>query len=797
MQTRTSLDLSIGGMSCSACAGRVERALLGVEGVHTAQVNPATERAHIEADTVDAPALVEAVENSGYTVQRTHTDLQLQGMTCANCAGRVERALMATPGVLSATVNLASEHAYIVHTSIDTHALIAAIRNAGYGATTLESASVDRESNSDRYETWALIVGALLAAPLVLPMLTMPFGYDTTLPAWLQCLLASPIQFWLGARFYRASWHAVRARSGNMDLLVALGTTAAYGLSLYQWLAPSGHAPHLYFEASALVILLVRLGKRLEARAKRQTGAAIRALEALQPATARLRRNSQETLVPLDSVVVGDALVVLPGERFPTDGHVIDGQSQADESLISGESRALPKAAGDHVTGGSINGDGRLIVRVSAVGAETVLARIIRLVDSAQADKPPIQRLVDRVSAVFVPAVIGIALLTVGGWLLAGGPLEQALLNAVAVLVIACPCALGLATPAAIMAGTGVAARHGILIKDAEALERATAIDCVAFDKTGTLTSGHPEIVHLHAVEGDARSLLTLAGALQQGSEHALAKAILAACKTQQLALPPVTNSQTLPGLGIQGRVGDVELVLGQHRLLAAHALTTGTQDALARQWEDDGHTVSWLVCTQPTPHIIGLFAFGDALKPGASNAIKHLHAQGIRTHLITGDNRGSARKVTEQLGIEGMDANVLPAEKSAVITRLQAGGARVAMVGDGVNDAPALATADLGIAMGNGSDVAIQAAAVTLMRGDPTLVPAALEVCRQTYRKIRQNLFWAFVYNLIGLPLAAFGLLSPMVAGAAMALSSVSVLGNALLLSRWRPRDLRARQHA
>ncbi len=611
------------------------------------------------------------------------------------------------------------------------------------------------------------------------------------LPAWIQFLLATPVQFVLGARFYVAGWKAVRAGAGNMDLLVAIGTSAGYGLSLYQWWAtPAGQMPHLYFEASAVVIALVLLGKYLESRAKRQTSAAIRALEALRPDRATRVIDGREEDVAIAALRLDDLVLVKPGERFPVDGEVVEGESQADEALISGESLPVNKAPGDRITGGAINGEGRLLVRTTALGGETVLARIIRLVEDAQAAKAPIQKLVDRVSQVFVPAVLVIAVFTLIGWLLAGAPAEVALINAVAVLVIACPCALGLATPAAIMAGTGVAARHGILIKDAEALEVAHAVTAVAFDKTGTLTSGKPQIIHLHAVDGDEAQILRLAGALQRGSEHPLARAVLERCEADGVTVPDVQKSQALSGRGIAGTLDGQQLALGNRRMLEEYGLQPGELLETAQRWEAEGRTLSWLVEHAPEPRLLGLFAFGDSLKDGAAAAIAGLAARHIRSHLITGDNRGSARVVAEALHIDDVHAEVLPADKAATVAELKKGGAVVAMVGDGINDAPALAAADVGIAMGGGTDVAMHAAGITLMRGDPRLVPAALEIARRTYRKIQQNLFWAFIYNLVGIPLAAFGFLSPVVAGAAMALSSVSVVSNALLLRSWKPEE-------
>nr|WP_262501817.1 heavy metal translocating P-type ATPase [Pseudomonas lundensis] len=786
--------MPIAGMTCASCAGRVEKALAKVPGVTSVSVNLATEQARIEAPADSLPLLLEAVAQAGYSVPSQTVELNIGGMTCASCAGRVEKALAKVPGVTNATVNLASERAHIESLGpVDPARLIEAVTKAGYSAQLTENvhATQDDQHKRLRRERWSLVAAIVLALPLVLPMLVEPFGLHWMLPAWVQFLLATPVQFILGARFYVAAWKAVKAGAGNMDLLVALGTSAGYGLSLYEWaIAAPGTMPHLYFEASAVVIALVLLGKYLESRAKRQTASAIRALEALRPERALRVVDGQEQDVAISDLRLNDLVLVKPGERFPVDGEVVEGQSHADEALISGESLPVPKQPGDNVTGGAINGEGRLVIKTLALGTETVLARIIRLVEDAQAGKAPIQKLVDKVSQIFVPVVLLIALATLLGWWFYGAPIETALINAVAVLVIACPCALGLATPTAIMAGTGVAARHGILIKDAEALERAHEVSAVVFDKTGTLTSGTPQIAHFSAVSGDEAQLLQAAGALQRGSEHPLAKAVLDACAARQLTVPDVTDSQSLTGRGIAGTLLDRRLALGNRRLLEETGLTPGPLADSAAAWEAEGRTLSWLIEQSPQPKVLGLFAFGDTLKPGALSAVQQLTERHISSHLLTGDNKGSAKVVAEALGIQDVHAEVLPADKAATVAELKKTGV-VAMVGDGINDAPALAAADIGIAMGGGTDVAMHAAGITLMRGDPRLVPAALEISRKTYAKIRQNLFWAFIYNVIGIPLAAFGFLNPVLAGAAMAFSSVSVVSNALLLKFWKPKDL------
>jgi len=718
--------------------------------------------------------------------------LPIKGMTCASCVARVEKALKKVPGVVSAEVNLATEKAQVTLQGQGAAGdmLVAAIQKAGYSAH-VEDPSIDEPASAEpasANDWWPVAVAAVLSAPLVLPMVGMLTGSDWMLPGWIQLLLATPVQFWLGARFYRAGWAALRAGSGNMDLLVALGTSAGYGLSVYLLLQHTGHGqPHLYFEASAAVITLVMLGKWLEGRAKRQTTAAIRALQALRPETARVLRNGEEQELPIARVRVGDRVVVRPGERIPVDGEVVDGASQVDESLVTGESLPVDKHPGDRVTGGSVNAEGRLTLRTSAVGAESTLARIVRMVESAQAHKAPIQRLVDQVSAVFVPVVIVIALVTLLAWGLGSGNWENAILNAVAVLVIACPCALGLATPTAIMAGTGVAARSGILIKDAQALELAHKVSVVGFDKTGTLTEGKPQLVAFEPADGDARALLIAAASIQAGSEHPLARAVRDAAHAAGVTPLPATQVRALPGRGVAAVVDEHDLRLGSSRLMDELGVDTGPLAARASALQAEGRTVSWLADVTAAPLLLGLLAFGDTIKDSARRAIDLLHRQGIRCVLVTGDNQGSAERVGRELGLDDIRHEVLPQDKARIVAELKEGGATVAMVGDGINDAPALAAADVGIAMSTGTDVAMHAAGITLMRGDPALVADAIDVSRKTYAKIRQNLFWAFFYNAVGIPLAAFGLLNPVVAGAAMALSSVSVVGNALLLRHWK----------
>jgi Cu+-exporting ATPase len=735
--------------------------------------------------------------------------LKIDGMTCASCVARVEKALLEVPGVDAASVNLATEKAQI-RTMDDgllddiQDMLIQAIKKSGY-----EASLVDHQHRVqikkrvfDLHGTTALLIAMFLSAPLVLPMLLMPWGVHVMLPAMVQFLLATPVQFILGSRFYVAGFKGLISGSGNMDLLVAIGTSAAYGLSLYQWQQSNWGNPHeLYFESAAVVITLVMLGKWLEKRAKQETTEAITALQTLWPENAKLissRKNDLNTTyqeVPIEQIVPGDWVIVLPGERIPVDGVVLEGQSELDESMLTGETNLILKTMHSKVTGGSMNGSGRLLIQAENVGEESTLAKMIRLVEDAQAKKAPIQRLVDQVSSWFVPAVVFIA---VGNFLLGYfylGHLEQAILHSVAILVIACPCALGLATPAAIMVGTGAAAKYGILIKDAQALELAHRVNVVAFDKTGTLTMGRPRVMGLHALDGyQELDVISIAYGLQIGSEHPLAKAMIDFSVEKNIEPARLTDIKALVGRGVSGvsalpqSLGDEYLLISHHALLAE---SSNDDQALFKQLADqylfDGLSVSWLK-NSTKQEVIGLFAFGDELKPGVEGAIARLKTMGIKTVMISGDNQAVADFVAKKIGIDRVFAQVLPADKARIIQSLKGESANnyIAMVGDGINDAPALAAADVGVAMATGTDVAMHAAGITLMRGDPGLVPDAIDISRATWRKIRQNLFWAFFYNLIGIPMAAIGYLTPVMAGLAMAASSVSVITNALLLKRW-----------
>lgn len=714
--------------------------------------------------------------------------LPIEGMTCASCVGRVDKALRAVPGVVDVSVNLANERALVQAAPRATLAaeLAEAVRRAGYETPGVSQANDLAKAEKRHGDTVRLVAAALLTAPLLLEMAAHWGLLDLHLPPLLALALATPVQFWAGAPFYAASWRALRARSANMDLLVALGTSAAYADSAVRALLDPTGMPALYFEASAVVITLVLLGRWLEARAKASAAAALHALARLLPATARVERGGRIDEVPLEAVVIGDIVVVRPGERVPVDGTVVEGDSEVDESLITGESRPVAKSAEARLVGGSLNGSGLLRLRATAVGAGSTVARIVELVERAQASKAPVEKLVDRVSGLFVPIVLGLAALTFLGWWLIDGDASAGLAAAVAVLVIACPCALGLATPTAIIVGTGVAARHGILIRDADALEQAGRVNAVVFDKTGTLTEGKPAVTEIVATRNmPLNDMLALAAAAQSGSEHPLARAVLAEARNRWLSMPPPSEFQALSGRGLAATVNGRAVLVGSRRLMdeqkVAIAEATAAQEAAM---EARGETVMHVAADR---RLIGLIAVGDTLKPTAAAAIARLHARGIRTTILSGDNPGAVARVARELGVDQAVGGVLPENKLQEIARLRREGQVVAMVGDGINDAPALAAADIGIAMGTGTDVAINSAGLTLMRGDPGLVPEAIDLSRAILRRIRQNLFWAFIYNLAGIPVAALGLLDPVFAGAAMAFSSVSVVTNSLRLRRWK----------
>ncbi|MBP7337736.1 heavy metal translocating P-type ATPase [Niveispirillum sp.] len=782
------LSLPVQGMRCASCAGRIEKAVAKLPGVAAVTVNLSAQRVLVtpsdNADMKMPVAVVAAITDAGFTPVVEPKRLTLTGLRCAGCVGKVEKALRAVPGVIDVRISQATSTALIDAADVSDDDLAAAVVAAGYGVAGAEDEPLPTAQPPAATRAPGLGEGAraalslILSVPLLLPMLGGP-----SLPAWAQFALGSLVQFGLGWPFYAGAWNALKHRTASMDVLVVLGTLAAWGLSGWMWMtAHPGHAPHLYYEAASVIIAMLLLGRWLEARAKRKTGAAIEALMALRPQVARVRRDGGEVTLPIAQLKRGDVALVRPGEQVPVDGTILEGSTHLDESMLTGESLPVAKGPGAAVTGASMNLDGFIAVTVGALGADSTLSRIIRMVEEAGAAKAPVQRLVDKVSAIFVPVILVLALLTLAGWLLAGAGVEVALINAVSVLVIACPCALGLATPTALMVGTGVAARAGILIRDAEALERAREIGVVAFDKTGTLTQGKPAVVAVQPVTGgDKDKVLRLAAALQAGSSHPLAVAV-------RDAMPDVAAAEgmrALPGLGVEGRAEGAALLLGNARLMADRGIDISALDTVARGLTAQGRTLSYLVSDGVA---LGLIAFGDRVKDTAPAAIARLKALGIRTVMLTGDNAGAAAATAATLGVDEVLAELLPQDKGEALAKLRSGGRVVAMVGDGINDAPALAAADIGIAMGTGTDIAMRAAGVTLMRGDPSLVADAISVSRRTVAKIRQNLFWAFIYNIVGVPLAMAGLLNPMLAGAAMAASSVCVVANALLLRRWRP---------
>ncbi|WP_294614588.1 heavy metal translocating P-type ATPase [uncultured Gilliamella sp.] len=717
----------------------------------------------------------------------------VEDMSCASCVSRVEKALKKIDGVIDVSVNLATEKATVAaNANVKLESLMAAVDKAGYHAVKISDQETHAKDTDKQASLWPIVTSVILAIPFVFPMLLEPFGLHLMMPAWLQLILASTVQFGLGAKFYRSGLKSAIALSGNMDLLVAIGTSAAYGLSVYQLI--KGDYNHLYFESSVVIITLILIGKWLESRAKHQTTQAIEALSALRPEMALVRRNEHEITIPINQVQVDDIVVIKPGERIPVDGVVIEGSSSSDESMLTGESFPVNKTVNDKVTGGAINGEGLIIVKTTAILADSTLSKIIEMVESAQAKKAPIQRIVDRISAIFVPVILLIALITLVSWGVLTQDWQQALLHAVAVLVIACPCALGLATPTAIMVGTGVAARHGILIKDAEALETLHNINTVAFDKTGTLTMGKPELVEMDIVGSDTpEQILSIAASMQAGSEHPLAKAILAKAKQYSYA----QNITSVAGSGVMATLDNSEYYLGSLRWMKSLNAYFVDMDDKINEFTQKGYTISLLAKQQSEDNVVilALFGFADVIKDEAKTAIQALHQLQVKTVMLTGDNQIAANYVGQQLGLDDVIAEVLPQDKANYIYQLQKNNEhnnayKVAMVGDGINDAPALAAADIGIAMGTGTDVAMHASSITLMRGNLFLIADAIDISRRTYNKIKQNLFWAFFYNLIGIPLAALGFLNPMIAGAAMALSSVSVVTNALLLKRWQARS-------
>lgn len=709
-------------------------------------------------------------------------NLTIQGMSCASCVNRIETGLKKEAGIIDASVNLATEKARLEYNDqeLTPKKIVKMIKGLGYEASEVNEIKSNKEIKSAP-QKWYVLVSAMLTIPLVLPMMLGKWGHGFMLNPWLQLALATPVQFIFGLPFYHSAWSALKHRTGNMDLLVAIGTSSAFGLSLYEL---NRQSDHLYFESSTVVITLVLLGKFLEAKAKKQTSEAIRSLQNLRPQKAIVKNGDQYIEKPVEEVKLYDVVMVKPGETIPVDGEIVEGETQVNESLVTGESLPVSKKQGDRVVTASLNGEAPILVRVTALGSETMLAKIIRLVEDAQAEKAPIQRLVDKLSSFFVPSVLFIALLTL---LLTGlftTNWEHAILNAVAVLVIACPCALGLATPTSIMVGTGIAARSGILIRDAEALEATQAVRTIIFDKTGTLTEGKPSVTTLFTSKIGHDEFLSLVASIQTGSSHPLAKAVVEEAEKRKISFRPAIAMKTIPGKGIEARLNEKNYVITNKAILKNYNCQEINEAIIC---EKKGESISYLIDTD-LKEIVGFIGFKDNLKRNSEQTIRTLKALGIRTMMITGDNQGSADRVALELGIDDVTAEVLPEQKAKIIEEHQLKGEIVAMVGDGINDAPALALSDVGIAMANGTDVAMNSASITLMRGDPLLIADAILISKKTYKKIQQNLFWAFIYNVIGIPLAAIGYLNPMIAGLAMAMSSICVVMNSLLLRRWKP---------
>jgi Cu+-exporting ATPase len=817
MSSVTRLSLPVEGMTCASCVGRVERALKAVPGVQTAAVNLATERADITFTGLAGPqAAVHAIENAGHSVRAETTELAIEDMTCASCVGRVEKALAKIPGVLEATVNLATERARVRHLAgfVTMADLEAAVEQAGYTSRRLsiETATAgDQDAERRESEARALRRALLIASILTLPVFILEMG-SHLVPAmhhwvmgvlgeqtsWtIQFALATLVLFGPGLRFFRKGVPALLRGAPDMNSLVSLGTAAAYGYSVVATFVPEvlpAGTANVYFEAAVVIVTLILLGRTLEARAKGRTSQAIKRLVGLQAKTARVQRNGQTVEMALDQVTTGDVVLVRPGEKIPVDGEVVEGASYVDESMITGEPVPVSKEVGAEVVGGTINRTGAFSFRVTQVGANTVLAQIIRLVEEAQGSKLPIQALVDKVTMWFVPAVMAAAALTFLVWLIFGPDpaLTFALVNAVAVLIIACPCAMGLATPTSIMVGTGRAAELGILFRKGEALQALRDVSVIALDKTGTLTKGRPELTDLVPAEGFAyNEVLALVAAVETRSEHPIAEAIVAAAMQRDVTLAPIEGFDATPGFGVSARVAGRSVAVGADRFMTQLGLDVAGFLPTAQRLGEQGKSPLYAAIDG---RLAAVIAVADPIKETTPAAIKALHALGLKVAMITGDNAATAAAIARQLGIDEVAAEVLPDGKVAALKKLRVHGARVAFVGDGINDAPALAEADVGLAIGTGTDVAIEAADVVLMSGDLRGVPNAIALSQATIRNIKQNLFWAFAYNAVLIPVAAGALfpvngtlLSPIFAAAAMALSSVFVLGNALRLKRFR----------
>jgi Cu+-exporting ATPase len=801
-------SLKITGMSCAACAARIEKGLCKLEGVKQANVNFAIEKATVEYDdaAVNPDKFEETIQKLGYGIiketakQGNKVELKITGMSCAACSAKIERKLNKTEGISKAAVNLATEKANVEYdaSAVKVSDIIKIVRDLGYDAEKAEEVSQDKEKEQREKEIrtlkTTLIISVILSAPLVLAMIFGLLHLDSPVIAFLhnpyfQLAIATPVQFIIGFRFYKHAYYAIRSKSANMDVLISMGTSAAYFFSLYNVFfeeVQKGMMKNLYFEAAAVIITLILLGKYLEAVAKGKTSEAIKKLMGLQAKTARVLRNGMEEDIPIEDVIPGDVIIVRPGEKIPVDGKILEGNSSIDESMLTGESLPVEKKAGDYVIGATINKFGTFRFEATKVGKDTALSQIIKMVEDAQGSKAPIQKIADQVSGIFVPVVVGIAVLTFLIWLLVTGDVTKAIVSAVAVLVIACPCSLGLATPTAIMVGTGKGAENGILIKGGEHLEMAYKLNAVVLDKTGTITKGQPEVTDIVVLGNqDKNEILRLAAMTEKSSEHPLGVAIYEHGKKEFGTVNDPERFEAIPGRGVMSVVDKKVIYMGTRKLMQEQGIDMGNVESAISKLEDEGKTAMLMSVDNK---LTALVAVADTLKESSKEAIEELKKIGIEVYMITGDNKRTANAIAKQVGIDNVLAEVLPENKAEEVEKLKAKGKIVAMVGDGINDAPALATADIGMAIGTGTDVAIEAADITLMRGDLRTIPAAIRLSRKTMNKIKQNLFWAFFYNIIGIPFAALGLLNPMIAGGAMAFSSVSVVTNSLSLKGYEP---------
>jgi len=792
-------------MSCAACAGSIEKVLGDVGGVKTVSVNNTTEKGVVTFDDskIGLDEIYSQIESIGYGVVRekqteaSQVTLNIEGMSCANCAATIERGLNENPGVSSANVNLSTEKATIQYdaNAVKTSELMRIVDNLGYKAIRTDEEARDEDALRKEKELKRLrielLAAILLSAPLLLNMILMVFGVHVPLlqSPYFQLALATPVQFVIGAKFYRNAFYALKAKSANMDVLIAMGTSAAYLYSLYNMFFGAkmgGGSPHLYFESAAIIITLILLGKYFEAVAKGKTSEAIKKLMGLRAKAATLMVDGKEKEVPIDEVVIGDVIVVKPGEKIPVDGEILEGNSAVDESMLTGESIPVDKKKGDFVVGASINTLGSFTFKATKVGKETMLAQIIKMVEDAQGTKAPIQKIADRVSGIFVPVVIGIALVTFLVWYFIVGNATAGFTSMVSVLVIACPCALGLATPTAIMVGTGKGAENGILIKGGEHLEQAYRINTIVLDKTGTITKGEPEVTDIIALgKLNQEDVLKIASAVEKRSEHPLARAIYDKGKQTLKQIQDADGFEAIPGQGVKAKIDKKPVLVGTRKLMAEQGVDYSACEKQLTALENQGKTAMLMAVSGK---MAGIIAVADTIKDTSKRAVEELIALGVDVYMLTGDNKKTAQAIAKQAGIKNVIAEVLPEKKAETVRGLKKQGRIVAMAGDGINDAPALASADVGIAMGTGTDVAMEAADITLMRGDLTAIPASIRLSKKTMAKIKQNLFWAFFYNVIGIPVAALGFLNPMIAGAAMAFSSVSVVSNSLSLKRFKP---------